>query len=110
MTVSEARQFTIISVNFSQQSGDQFLGVLSSREMYLAGNQQQTVEVRNMRVPERPEGTKVVHTLKVRHIPRTYLFARVAIHLLPSSGCKRLRHWEWQKKEGCSGKPAKIWK
>ena len=41
------------------------MGVLSSREMYLATNQQQTIQVTNMRVPERPEGTKVVHTLRV---------------------------------------------
>ena len=58
----------ILICNFthrSQQSGDNFLGVLSSREMYLATNQQQTIQVTNMRVPERPEGTKVVHTLRV---------------------------------------------
>ena len=41
------------------------MGVLSSREMYLATNQQQTIQVTNMRVPDRPEGTKVVHTLRV---------------------------------------------
>ena len=52
-------------IHRSQQSGDNFLGVLSSREMYLATNQQQTIQVTNMRVPERPEGTKVVHTLRV---------------------------------------------
>ena len=52
-------------VDCSQQSGDNFLGVLSSREMYLATNQQQTIQVTNMRVPDRPEGTKVVHTLRV---------------------------------------------
>ena len=85
-SVSETRQSTL-SVNFSQESGDHFLGVLSSREMFLSGNQQQTVELRDMRVPERPEGTKVVHTLKVSHLPGTHLLLQVAIHLLPS-GCR----------------------
>merc|ERR1712117_502471 len=33
--------------SISQQSGDNFLGVLSSREMYLATNQQQTIQERN---------------------------------------------------------------
>merc|ERR1712117_860901 len=34
-------------LSISQQSGDNFLGVLSSREMYLATNQQQTIQERN---------------------------------------------------------------
>ncbi len=51
---------------FSQSSEDNFRGVLSSREAYLASGQQQTITVNNMRVPERPEGAKVRFTLTVR--------------------------------------------
>ena len=41
------------------------MGVLSIRDVYLAGGQQQTITVSNMRVPQRPEGSRVRYTLTV---------------------------------------------
>lgn len=48
-----------------QSSEDGFVGVLPEQELFLGQGQQQKISVNNMRVPNRPEGSKIKFTLTV---------------------------------------------
>ena len=41
------------------------MGVMNTRDTFLAEGQQQTITVSNMRVPVRAEGERIKYTLKV---------------------------------------------
>jgi len=57
---AKAGNFTIIDY-----SEDGFTGILSSDEAYLNTGQQQTITTSRLKVPNRPEGTKIRYTITV---------------------------------------------
>jgi hypothetical protein len=63
------------------------LGILNTREAYLASGQQQTITVSNMRVPERPDESKIRFTLKVGKKQTIFVFGRA----LSCLHCRSLR-------------------